>query len=142
MYPHNLCPGKKKKQASALSVIIAHSWALKSYRQLLELARSQHFALHFAIALHIALALLCICCHDPFTVRSTQTCPPFTGFTQLAHPSRCSRSTLTPVCFCVLDLPPRVSVFFTRSITGSSASILLWAPWSVEYQSWKLARLL
>ena len=48
----------------------------------------------------------CSCCHDPFIVRSAQTCPPFTGFTQLAHPSRCPRSTLTTVCFCA-----RVSVF-------------------------------
>ena len=43
----------------------------------------------------------CNCCHDPFIVRNAQTCPPFTGFTQLAHPSRCSRSTLTTVCFCI-----------------------------------------
>ena len=28
-----------------------------------------------------------------------QTCPPFLGFTQFAHPSRCSRS-LTTVCSC------------------------------------------
>ena len=35
-----------------------------------------------------------------FIVRSAQTCPPFTGFTQLAHPSRCSRSALTTFCFC------------------------------------------
>ena len=83
-YPHNLGP---EKQASALSVIIAHSWAPK------------------AIASHLAFALLCncYCCHDPFIVRSTRTCPPFTGFTQLAHPSRCSRSTLTTVCFCAFD---------------------------------------
>ena len=47
----------------------------------------------------------CNCCHDPFIVRSAQTCPPFIGFTQLAQPSRCSRSTLTTVCFCA-----RVSV--------------------------------
>ena len=66
----------------------------------------------------------CCCCHDPFIVRSAQTCPPFTGFTQLVHPSRCSRSTLTTVCFCALVLPPRVSVFFTRSIMGSPAFIL------------------
>ena len=45
----------------------------------------------------------CNCCHDPFTVRSAQTCPPFTGFIQLAHPSQCSRSTLTTVCFCARD---------------------------------------
>ena len=52
----------------------------------------------------------CKCCHDPFIVRSAQTRPPFTGFTQLAHPSRCSRSTLTTVCFCA-RASPRVSVF-------------------------------
>ena len=43
----------------------------------------------------------CICCHDPFIVRNARTRPLFTGFTQLAHPSRCSRSTLTTVCLCV-----------------------------------------
>ena len=52
---------------------------------------------------HCLLLLLCSCfahcCHDPFIVRSTQTGPPFLGFTQIAHPSRCSRSTLTTVCF-------------------------------------------
>ena len=58
------------------------------------------------------------CCHDPFIVTSALSRPPFTGFTQLAHPSRSSRSTLTTVCFCVLDLPPRVSVLFTRSVIG------------------------
>ena len=45
----------------------------------------------------------CNCCHDPFLVRNAQTCPPFIGFTQLSHPSRCSRSTLTTVCFCAFD---------------------------------------
>ena len=45
---------------------------------------------------------LCPCCHDPFIVRSAQTCPPLNGFNQLAHSSRCSRSTLATVCFCVL----------------------------------------
>ena len=66
----------------------------------------------------------CLFCHDPFIVRSARTSPPFTGFTQLTHPSQCSRSTLKAVCFCVHDLPPLVSVFFTRSIIGSSAFIL------------------
>ena len=47
----------------------------------------------------------CNCCHAPFIVRSAQTCPPSIGFTQLAHPSRCSRSTLTTVCFSVLVSP-------------------------------------
>ena len=45
----------------------------------------------------------CSCCHDPFIVRSAQSRPPFTGLTQLAHPSRCSRPTLTTVCFCAFD---------------------------------------
>ena len=43
----------------------------------------------------------CNCCHDPFIVRSAQNRPPFTGFTQSAHPYRCSRSTMTTVCFCL-----------------------------------------
>ena len=48
----------------------------------------------------------CFCCHDPFIVRSAQTRPPPTGFTQLAHPSRCSRSTLPTVWFCSLIFSP------------------------------------
>ena len=48
---------------------------------------------------HCPCFVSCNCCHDPFIVRSAQTCPPFTGFTQLAHPSRCSRSTLTKCLF-------------------------------------------
>ena len=84
-----------------LSVIITHIWALTVIANLL-------------LALLLAIAVMI----RSFIVRSAQTCPPFTGFTQLAHPSRCSRSTLTTVCFCVLDLPTPVSVFFTRSIIG------------------------
>ena len=40
----------------------------------------------------------CCCCHDPFIVRNAQTCPPFV-FSQLVHPSRRSRSSLTTVLF-------------------------------------------
>ena len=80
---------------SALSVIAA-SWApLKSSRQV----RRQSVFRNFLVAYCQCFAS-CHCCHDPFIVRSAQTRPPFTGFTQLAHPSRCSRSTLTTVCFC------------------------------------------
>ena len=50
--------------------------------------------------------LLCLLLHGPFIVRSAQTRPPFTGFTQLPHPSRCSRSTSTNVCFCPARLVP------------------------------------
>ena len=73
---------------------------------------SQSFALHFAIALHLALALL-----HPSIVRSAQTCSPFTGFTQLAHPSRCSRSTLTTICL-VTPCSRRVCNPVTGSIVG------------------------
>ena len=92
----------------------------------------------------------CNCCHDPFIVRSAQTCPPFAGVTQLAHPSRCSRSTLTAVCFGA-HASHRVSVFtsgFCSSIwvlqpfTRSIISFVVWDPWSVKYKSCKLAMLL
>ena len=107
MYKHNLVLKKR-----LLSVIIAHLLALKSSpASNLASVSSQKFALHFTIALHLATCFAsCNCCHDPFIVRSAQTRPPFTGFTQLAHPSRCSRSTLTTVCFCA-RASPRVSVF-------------------------------
>ena len=122
MYKHNLGP---EKQASALSVIIAHSWALKVVASF-GASQFTKFRVAFVIALHLALVLFCNCCHDPFIVRSAQTCPQFTGFTQFAHPSRCSRSTLTTVCFCIRcsSSSPRGSVFtlglqpFTRSIIG------------------------
>ena len=90
----------------------------------------QIFALHFAIALHLTLAELCNCCRDPFIVRNAQSCPSFIGFTQPAHPSRCSRSTSTTVCFCALLLllvlfSPRGSVFvhFGSLFFG----VLLWS---------------
>ena len=80
----------------------------------------------------------CNRCHDPFIVRSAKTRPPFTGFTQIAYPSRCSRSTRTTVCF-YARASSRVSVFtsslqpVTRSIMGSSPSSCsgVWDPWSV-----------
>ena len=91
-----------EKQASALSVIIAHSWALKVIASF-KLGVSQFTKFRVAFCRCCAPCpcfASCTCCHDPFIVRSAQTCPPFTGFTQLAHPSRCSRSTLTTVYFC------------------------------------------
>ena len=87
----------KKKQASALSVTIAHLWA-ESYRQL----RSWSV---FTISRCILPLRYGNCCHDPFIVRSAPASLSLTGFTQLAHPSRSSRSTLTTVCFCSLVFP-------------------------------------
>ena len=64
-------------------------------------------------------------------MRSAQTCPPFTGFTQLAHPSRCSRSTLTTVCFCALVFRDHIASLsfsglqpFTRCQCASFAVLL------------------
>ena len=84
----------------------------------------------------------CNCCHDPFIARSAQTRPQFIGFIQLAHPSRCSRSTLAIVCFCARV--SRSAAPITRSIIGPPPSSCsgVWDPWSVEYQSCKLAMLL
>ena len=57
-----------------------------------------------ALAFLLAIAVM---------VTSAQTCPPFTGFIQFEHPSRCSRSTLTTVCFCA-----PVSVFIKTRLHG------------------------
>ena len=120
-----------KERLLSLSVILARHWALKVIRQLVRSVSLHEIS-------HCLLLLLCSCfahcpcfahcCHDPFIVRSTQTCPPFLGFIQLAHPSRCSRSTLTTVCFCFC------------CIIGSSPSSCsgVWDPWSLEYQSCNL----
>ena len=121
---------KKKKNVCSLCHHCAF-WALKAIAKFGVSHRSK-YRVAFAIALHLALALLCncYCCHDPFIVRSAQTCPPLIGCTQLSHLSRCSRSTLTTVCFCVLGL---------QSPSSCSG---VWDPWSVEYQSCKPAMLL
>ena len=69
----------------------------------------------------------CNCCHVPFIVRCAQTCPPFTGFTQLAHRSRCSRSTLTTVCFCALVFRDHVGSLCERWDLCWSATL----PWNI-----------
>ena len=75
-------------------------------------------------------------------MRSAQTCPPFTGFTQLCT----SVSTFAIniynrmfLCSCLQVCRP-----VTRSIIGSSPSSCsgVWDPWSAEYQSCTLAMLL
>ena len=155
VYNHSLV----LKKASALCVIIALLWALKV---LAKWGGQSMFTKFRAASCHCVSPCPCFascnCCHDPFIVRSAQTCPPFAGFTQLAHLSRCSRSTLTTVCFCarVSVFTSGLCVFFgslcsyrvcspvTRSIIGSSPSSCsgVWDPWSVGYQSCKIAMLL
>ena len=78
----------------------------------------------------------CYCCHDPFIVRSAQTCPPFTGFTQPC--TSVSMFTIN-VDNCLFLCCSSVN----GSVTGSSSSCIgVWDPWSVEYQSFELAVLL
>ena len=65
---------------------------------------SRNFVWLVALALLLALAH-CPCfahyCHDPLIARKClKHVHLFLGFTQFVHPSRCSRSTLTTVCFC------------------------------------------
>ena len=101
-------------KASAISLCHPRHWALKVIRQELR-SVSLHEISHCLLLLLCRSSAYCPsfthCCHDPFIVRSTQTCPPFHGFIQLAHPSRCSRSTLTTVSFC-----------FCASVSESAAS--------------------
>ena len=145
-------PGPEKKKTSDCS--LCHHGAFFGLKAITNIEVSQclqNFALHFAMTLLLALALLCNCCHDPFIVRRAQTCPPFTGFTQLAHPSRGSRSTRLFLCSSFLLLVllfPRGSVFtsglqpFTRSVIGFVTFIScsgVWDAWLVEDQSCKLA---
>ena len=99
---------------SALSVI-ARSWAPKVFANF-KLGVSQ-FTKFCVASCHCVAPCPCFascnCCHDPFIVRSAQT---VTGFTQPTHPSRCSRSTLTTVCFCA-----RVSVFTSAAPSPDSS---------------------
>ena len=97
-------PGPEK--ASAFPVILARlwalDWALKVVRQIGR-SVSIHEMSHCLLLLLCSLLLRCPCfahcCHDPFSVRSALNSSTFFGFTQSVHPSRCSRSALTTVCF-------------------------------------------
>ena len=95
-----------EKNVCSISVILAGhralDWALKVVRQVVR-SISLREALFCLLLLLCSLLLQCPCfahcCHDPIIVRP-QSCPPILGFTQFVHPSRCSRSPLTAVCFC------------------------------------------
>ena len=93
MYEHNLV-----LKTSVCSLSSCHHRALVGSESSRQVRRQSVFAKFRAASCHCIAS--CLCCHDPFIVRSAQTRPLLTGFTQLAHPSRCSRSTLTTVCFC------------------------------------------
>ena len=118
-YKHSL--DLKRKQASALSSL--RIYVLKVTDNfgvgLFKISRC-------ILPLRCNLPLSCFLhfCHDPSIVRSAQTCPPFDGFTQFVHPSRCSRSTLTTVCFLVFRdhveslYSNRIRITVTRSLLG------------------------
>ena len=61
------------------------------------------------------------CCHDPLIVRSAPSLSTVPWFHSACVPSRCSRSTLTTVCFCLFSVPVspslhRVSVYIPRPL--------------------------
>ena len=156
MYKRNLVLKKR-----LLSLSSSRIYGLKKLSPTPNLASVSQFTKFRGASCHCVAPCPCFascnCCHDPFIVRSAQTCPPFTGFTQLAHPSRCSRSALTTVCFCA-HASLQVSVFTSGSqfvyigvatlhpihhrLRQPSSCSGVWDPWSVEYQSCKLAMLL
>ena len=88
-----LPPGPQKQK---------HLLSLSSSRQVrrsVSLRDVSHCLLLLLYSLLLHCPCFAHCCHDPIIVRtaSTQTFPPFLGFTQFVHPSR---SSLTTVCFC------------------------------------------
>ena len=141
-----------RKYLLSPAVIIAHSWALKVPAKL-NLGVSQ-FTKFRAASCHCFAS--CRCCHDPFIVRSR---PPFTGFTQLCTSVSTFRfhvlidvvSTFTILCHkfpctfsfglcsCLRVCSPVTSPILSSSPSSCSG---VWDPWSVEYQSCKLAMLL
>ena len=109
-YKHNVILRKR-----LLCVNIAHLWALTVIANFkFGVSQFKKFLGAFCICFAPCHCFAsCNCCHDPFILRSAQTCPPFTDFTKLALPSRCSRSKLTAVCFSV-----RVSLRVSVSTSG------------------------
>ena len=87
---HSMVP----KKTSALSVILARHGASKSCSPS---RTTNQFAL-VSIALLLALALFLAVMIRP-SWKVSQSWPPVLGFTHFVQQSRCSRSTLTTVCF-------------------------------------------
>ena len=97
VYKHSLV----LKKASALSVIIARSWALKALAKL-NLGVSQ-FTIFRVVSCHDFAS--CHCCYDSFIVRSAKLVHRSLVSLSIEHPSRRSRSMLTIVCFCATSFP-------------------------------------
>ena len=125
-----------------------HAFDSESYRQLQNLASVSSQKIYVAFCCHCISHCLCFVscnrCHDPFIVRFAQTCPSFTGFIQLAHPSRCSRSTLTTACSSVVvtGLCVHIRAAVPSPDPSEDGHLGVWDTWSVEYRSCKLAMLL
>ena len=84
VYNHSLV---LKTSICSLSLQLSSLTGSKSSRQVRRQSVHKISRCILPIAFHVVIELLlCHCCHDPFIGRSAQTRPPFTGFTQLAHP--------------------------------------------------------
>ena len=83
-------------------------------------AKVQSVSFSLGYSLHIACfsSSLCLSRHGPFIGRSAQPLHRSNGFIQLLHPSWCSQSILTIVCFCLL---------FCTSDVGRCPILLLWS---------------
>ena len=83
-------------------------------------AKVQSVSFSLVYSLHIAYfsSSLCLSRHGPFIGRSAQLFHRSNEFIQLLHPSRCSQSILTIVCFCLL---------FCTSDVGRCPILLQWS---------------
>ena len=80
--------------------------------------------------------------NGPFILRSARLVYHPNGFTQLLNPSRCSQPIQTNVCFCFCSASTTSSRFNSYCVIPWHICGGVWDPWSVEYQSCKLATLL
>ena len=106
---------------------------------------SRIFALFVALAFALAH---CPCfahfCHDPFIVRSTQTCSTVPSL-HSACASGSMFTTLKTVCSCIGSLCTYRGCSLHQIHHGlrqPSSSSGVWDPWPIEYQSCKLVMLL
>ena len=105
LYNHSLVLNNLKHLLSLSSRV--HGLSKKFSPRLAVSQCSQNFALHLAIALLLFFSL--ISRHDPFIVRSAKLVHRSMVSLSFAHPCRCSRPSLTIVCFCAAAPSPAPS---------------------------------
>ena len=113
-----------EKKTSALAVIIARFWALKIL---------VHKISRLPVLCHCCCFAPCSCCHDPFIVRNVKLV-------------RHSRFHSARTFVLIRDREHRLFLHRFHQIQNSGrhppSRSGVWDPWSVEYQSCKLAMLL